>query len=223
MESVSSGEICTRHWMGEQGEAASTARKKFLRVYSCKDCRLAKTRRQYWTVGLGPIVANQHESGLLDIASYPSISSTNCEQTVQMGLAKLKQPPQQMMEDISLSHQYTEISWMISANPRRKHSRQNGQMTTQLTWSPATICHMGRLQFIGIELNGVELSGCHPIAWIVITCSGCRIMHLHLAWEIPCHMDGSMSQYFVMMDDMSPDGLWDCDEVPMDDGHYDRQ
>jgi len=36
VESISSGEIGTRHWTGEQGAAAATARKRFLRVYSCK-------------------------------------------------------------------------------------------------------------------------------------------------------------------------------------------
>jgi len=29
-----------------------------------------------------------------------------------------------------------------------------------------------------------------------------------------------MSGYFLMMDDMSPDELWDCDEESMEDGHY---
>jgi hypothetical protein len=30
-------------------------------------------------------------------------------------------------------------------------------------------------------------------------------MHLDLDVKIPCHMDGSMGEYFLMMDDMSPD------------------
>jgi len=45
-------------------------------------------------------------------------------------------------------------------------------------------------------------------------------MDLDLDLKIPCHMDGSMSWYFLMMDDMSPDELWDCDEESMEDGHY---
>jgi hypothetical protein len=49
----------------------------------------------------------------------------------------------------------------------------------------------------------VESSGIHAIGWIKITCSRGRIMDLDL--KIPCHMDGSMSGYFLMMDDMSPD------------------
>jgi hypothetical protein len=53
VESISSGEIGTRHWTGEQGAVAATARKRFPRVYSCKRCRLAETRREYWTAGLG--------------------------------------------------------------------------------------------------------------------------------------------------------------------------
>jgi len=48
--------------------------------------------------------------------------------------------------------------------------------------------------------NLSELSGIHAIAWIKITCSRGRIMDLDL--KIPCHMDGSMSGYFFMMDDM---------------------
>jgi len=38
--------------------------------------------------------------------------------------------------------------------------------------------------------------------------------------KIPCHMDRSMSGYFLMMDDMSRDRLWDCDDEPMEGGHY---
>jgi len=38
------------------------------------DCyRHAETRREYWTAGLGPIVANSFKSGLLDIPPYRSI------------------------------------------------------------------------------------------------------------------------------------------------------
>jgi len=70
-------EISPRRWTGEQGAAAATARKRFPRVYSCKLCGHAETRREYWTAGLGPIVANRFKSGLLDIPSYRSISSKN--------------------------------------------------------------------------------------------------------------------------------------------------
>ena len=39
------------------------------------DCyRHAETRREYWTVGLGPIVPNRFQSRLLDILPYRSIS-----------------------------------------------------------------------------------------------------------------------------------------------------
>jgi len=53
VESISSGEIGTRHWTGKRGAAAATARKRFPRVYSCKPYRHAETRREYWTAGLG--------------------------------------------------------------------------------------------------------------------------------------------------------------------------
>jgi len=53
VESLTSGEIGTRHRTGEQGAAAATASKRFPRVYSCKGCRHAATRREYWMVGLG--------------------------------------------------------------------------------------------------------------------------------------------------------------------------
>jgi hypothetical protein len=77
VESISCGGIGTRHWTGEQGTAAATARKRFPRVYLCKRCRHAETRREYWTAELGPIEVNRFKSGLLDIPSYRSISSTN--------------------------------------------------------------------------------------------------------------------------------------------------
>jgi len=48
-------------------------------------------------------------------------------------------------------------------------------------------------------------------------------MDLDLDLKIPCHMDGSMSGYLVMIDDMSLDGLWDCDEELMEGGHYGGQ
>jgi len=69
-------EIGDRHWMGEQGAAAETARERHPREYSCKWCLLTGTVREYWTVGLGPIEANHFESGLMVIPSYCSISST---------------------------------------------------------------------------------------------------------------------------------------------------
>ena len=70
-------EIGPRRWTGGQGAAAATARKRFPRVYSCKRCRHAETRREYWTAGLCHIVASRFNSSLLDIPSYRSISSTN--------------------------------------------------------------------------------------------------------------------------------------------------
>ena len=41
--------------------------------------------------------------------------------------------------------------------------------------------------------------------------------------KIPCHMDRSMSGYFLLMDNMSPDGLRDCNEESTEDGHYGGQ
>jgi len=70
-------EIGPRCWTGKQRAAAATARKRFLRVYWCKSCWLAETRREYRTAGLGPIVANAFKSGLRDIPSYSSISIMN--------------------------------------------------------------------------------------------------------------------------------------------------
>ena len=49
-------------------------------------------------------------------------------------------------------------------------------------------------------------------------CSRSRIMDLEK--KLPCHMHGSMSEYCPMMDEMSPDGLWDCNEESIKDGHY---
>jgi len=71
----------------------------------------------------------------------------------------------QMTEDIS--RLYTEISWMLSATPRRRHSRRVGQLTMQSSWAPATICHLGELQFswmeFSVELSGVELYPCNCV------------------------------------------------------------
>jgi len=36
----------------------------------------------------------------------------------------------------------------------------------------------------------------------------------------PMPLDGSMSGYFLLMDNMSPDGLRDYDKESMEDGHY---
>jgi hypothetical protein len=63
-----------------------------------------------------------------------------------------------------------------------------------------------RLQFAiwaDLQFIGVGLSGIHAIAWNRIMSSCGRIMDLNLT--IPRHMDGSMSGYFLMIDDMSPD------------------
>ena len=79
----------------------------------------------------------------------------------------------------NISRQYTDISWGFTAKGQR-HSRRIGQLTMESIWSPPTIGHMGGLQFIGVELNGVELCGIHAIVWIKITCSRGRIMDLDL-------------------------------------------
>jgi hypothetical protein len=67
----------------------------------------------------------------------------------------------------------------------------------------------------------VEWSGIPTIAWNKIMCLRGRIMDLDL--KILCQKDGSMSGYFLMMDDMSPDGLWECEEESMEGGHYGGQ
>jgi hypothetical protein len=64
----------------------------------------------------------------------------------------------------------------------------------------------GRLQlaiWADLQLLRVGWSDIHAIGWIKITRLRGWIMDLDL--RIPCHMDGSMSGYFLMMDDMSPD------------------
>jgi len=77
MQSISSGEIGTSHWTGEQRAAGATVRRRFPRVYLCKRCRLTETQREYWTAGIGIIVANRFGSGLLDIPPYRSIFTIN--------------------------------------------------------------------------------------------------------------------------------------------------
>jgi len=54
-----------------------------------------------------------------------------------------------------------------------------------------------------LQLHGVGWSDIHAIAWIRIKCARGRIMDLDL--EIPYHMDRSMSGYFLMVDNISPD------------------
>ena len=57
VESISSGEIGTRHWTGEQGAAAVVAAEELFCWY-LNDCyRLAESRREYWTAGV-PIEDN---------------------------------------------------------------------------------------------------------------------------------------------------------------------
>jgi len=52
VESISSGEIGTRNWTGEQRAATATARKRHPTVYWCKCCRLAETQSEHCTAGL---------------------------------------------------------------------------------------------------------------------------------------------------------------------------
>ena len=53
VESLSSGEIGTRHWTGEQRAAAAITRYRHLRVYLCKRCQLADTWRDFQMARLG--------------------------------------------------------------------------------------------------------------------------------------------------------------------------
>jgi hypothetical protein len=81
VESIFRGEIGTRHWMDKQGAAAVFAAEE-CREGTLNHCyRHAETRREYWTVGLGPIVANCLKSGLLDIPPYHFISIMNRQLT----------------------------------------------------------------------------------------------------------------------------------------------
>ena len=122
-------------------------------------------------------------------------------------------------DDGGLFQRYTEISWRFS---KAKAETLPPHWSIAIDLEPDyNLAIWADLQFIGVELNGVGWSDIHTIAWIKITCSRGRIMDLDL--KIPCHMDGSMSGYFLMMADMSPDGLWDCDEESMEDGHYGGQ
>jgi hypothetical protein len=43
--------------------------------------RYMETRREYWTAGLGPIVAKRFKCRLRDIPSYLSISRADCQRT----------------------------------------------------------------------------------------------------------------------------------------------
>lgn len=67
----------------------------------------------------------------------------------------------------------------------------------------------------------MEWSGIPVIAWYKITCSRGQIIDFGLM--IPCHIDGLMNVNFLMMDDMSLDGLWGCNEESMEDRHHGGQ
>jgi len=45
-------------------------------------------------------------------------------------------------------------------------------------------------------------------------------MDLDLDLKNPCHVELPMSGYVLLMDDMSPDGLWDNDQQSQEDGCY---
>jgi len=78
-----------------------------------------------------------------------------------------------------------------------------------------------RLQFAiwaDLQLHGVGWNVLHAIVWNKIMCLNGQIIEVDLM--ITCHMDGSMSGYFPMMDNMSPEGLWDCDDKSMECAHY---
>jgi hypothetical protein len=85
VESISSGGISNRHWTAEQRPAAAKVRKRFPRVNLCSYCRLAETRMEYWTAGLGPIVANSFKSRLLNTPLCCCISTMNWEQPCANG------------------------------------------------------------------------------------------------------------------------------------------
>jgi len=50
-----------------------------------------------------------------------------------------------------------------------------------------------------------------------------QIMDLNFDLNIPCHMDGLKIRYLLIMDNMSLDRLWDCDEESMEDWDYGGQ
>jgi hypothetical protein len=64
-------EIGPRLRTGEQGAAAATVRKRFPRVYSGKRCRLAETRMEYWTEGLGSSMGKPFQIRAPGFSSLP--------------------------------------------------------------------------------------------------------------------------------------------------------
>jgi hypothetical protein len=76
VESISSGEIGTRHWIGAQGASMAIARKWFRRIYLCKCCRHTETRRKSQAAGLALPSANRVKSGVPDISLLLTI---HCE------------------------------------------------------------------------------------------------------------------------------------------------
>jgi len=113
MDSISGGEIGTRHWTSEQGAVAATARKNFPRVYSCKRCRHAETRREYWTAGLGSSMGELFKSGFLDIPPYRSIY---IYYELRTNVCRWSRYHDKMVptDNGGLIQRYTEISWRFS-------------------------------------------------------------------------------------------------------------
>jgi len=165
------------------------------------DCyRHAETQREYWMAGFGPIVANRFKSRLRDIHSYRSISSTNWELTFADGAHRWWRTYP------AIYREFVEVISKAKAEALRPHR----SIDHAIDLEPSYNLPYGRITIErssverSFQLSWVESSGIHAIAWIKVTCSRGRILHLDLDLKIPCHMDWSMSGYFLMVD-MSPD------------------
>ena len=72
----------------------------------------------------------------------------------------------------------------------------------------------------GLQLNGVELSSIHAIAWNKITCSKRPDHGFGLNDPMPY---GRIDEWVFSYDGRYVTGLWDCDEESKEDGDYGGQ
>lgn len=132
---------------------------------------------------------------------------------LQIELAEALRWCRWIMKGISRPYREMPQRFFAMLNPIDSHTI--GQLAMRSVRSPAAVGCRWRYT---MSQDRVEWS----VLWVIVCNKVTSSEGQMMDWDIniPCHMDGSKQQYFLIMDNMTLDGFWDCNEESMGDRYY---
>ena len=158
-------------------------------------------------LGLALPSVTLYKSRLRDIPHYSSICMMNWELTFANGADTRQRWCLQMMQDLS-----SDIGRCWGSFQQREGGDDRAT-SVNCNWFRAHLQFAIWAKYNWAELSWTKLSwvewcGVSAIVWNQMKCSRGRIFDLDFDWMVPWHIDSAMTEYCVMIYDMSPHGLW---------------